>query len=134
LELIEEDSLVAIIHFDAKYKLEKSTTFDNLDLDKMHAYKDAILASIGAYVLYPGKDTKTFKQEERDHKTDSEYFPSVGAFILNVADHKSSFEMLAIERIVDRFAAINEYISSKRIFNRNGLNQNYLKRLIDKNV
>ena len=46
------------------------------DLYKMHTYKDAILKTDGAYVLYPGDDTKIFKV------TQEEPIPSVGAFPL----------------------------------------------------
>lgn len=46
------------------------------DLYKMHTYKDAILRTEGAYVLYPGDDCKIFKV------TEEEPIPSVGAFPL----------------------------------------------------
>ncbi len=46
------------------------------DLYKMHTYKDAILKTEGAYVLYPGDDRKIFEVKE------GEAIPSVGAFPL----------------------------------------------------
>ena len=46
------------------------------DLYKMHTYKDAILKTEGAYVLYPGDDKKIFKV------TEEKPIPSVGAFPL----------------------------------------------------
>jgi len=71
----ERQELIVHVHFDAKYKianlndfLEQNTENDldeekienrkglykNADLLKMHAYKDAIRRTGGAYVLYPG--------------------------------------------------------------------------------
>jgi len=46
------------------------------DLYKMHTYKDAILKTEGAYVLYPGDDCKIFKVNQ------NKPIPSVGAFPL----------------------------------------------------
>ena len=60
------------IHFDAKYKAHvDSETFKNEDIVKMHAYKDAISNTIGAYVLYPGSNNEIYYENE---------FESVGAF------------------------------------------------------
>ena len=42
----------------------------------MHAYKDAIADTIGAYVLYPGEKKKLYYEDEMRLK-------SVGAFPLN---------------------------------------------------
>ena len=51
-----------VIHFDAKYKLDiNSETFKNEDIVKMHAYKDAIVGTIGAYVIYPGEKKKIYR-------------------------------------------------------------------------
>lgn len=46
------------------------------DIYKMHTYKDAILRTEGAYILYPGDIQALFKV------TDNEEIPSVGAFPL----------------------------------------------------
>ena len=46
------------------------------DIYKMHTYKDAILRSEGAYILYPGDSSKVFRGVE------DEKIPSVGAFPL----------------------------------------------------
>lgn len=62
------------LHFDAKYKL-KNNSFNPDDINKMHTYKDAIYKTIGAYILYPGKDQYTIFREFDDH-----IIPSVGAF------------------------------------------------------
>lgn len=55
---------------------ETKRKFKYGDLYKMHTYKDAILKTEGAYVLYPGDDFKIFKVNE------NEPIPSVGAFPL----------------------------------------------------
>jgi len=90
----EKEELIVHIHFDAKYKVanlleileskneveldEEKTqnrkgVYKNADLLKMHAYKDAIRRTGGAYVLYPGD--KSIKQ-----KGFHEIIPGLGAF------------------------------------------------------
>jgi len=90
----EKQELVVHIHFDAKYKIanltdilnQKNETdldaektenrkgiYKNADLLKMHAYKDAIRRTGGAYVLYPG-DASVNK------KGFHEIIPGLGAF------------------------------------------------------
>lgn len=90
----ERQELIVHVHFDAKYKianltdfLEQNTETDldeekvenrkgiykNADLLKMHAYKDAIRRTGGAYVLYPGD--KSINQ-----KGFHEIIPGLGAF------------------------------------------------------
>lgn len=93
----EKEDAIVHIHFDAKYKIqdfrkdvvevnggseesldkqkeeERKGNYKNADLLKMHAYKDAIRRTGGAYVLYPGKNEKQF---EGFH----EILPGLGAF------------------------------------------------------
>jgi len=88
----ELEELIVHIHFDAKYKianfadlLNAETNLDeekqdnrkgiykNADILKMHAYKDAIRRTGGAYVLYPG-DYPSTKRGFR------EIIPGLGAF------------------------------------------------------
>ncbi|WP_282038201.1 DUF2357 domain-containing protein [Saccharicrinis aurantiacus] len=90
----ETQELIVHIHFDAKYKianltdmLNKSSEDDlttekennrkgiykNADLLKMHAYKDAIRRTGGAYVLYPG-------EASINKKGFHEIIPGLGAF------------------------------------------------------
>ena len=74
------------IHFDAKYKSRGIPSDENInkkdhiykfeDVYKMHTYKDAILNTLGAYVLYPGDEEKIF------HEDVSMRIHSVGAFPL----------------------------------------------------
>jgi predicted component of viral defense system (DUF524 family) len=96
----EAQELIVHVHFDAKYKVSKGQylfsgeqqtrddsdtelleekkeqregTYNNADLLKMHAYKDAIRRTVGAYVLYPG-DKAFYK------KGFHEIIPGLGAF------------------------------------------------------
>jgi predicted component of viral defense system (DUF524 family) len=90
----EQQELIVHVHFDAKYKIANLTDFleqttendleeektenrkgiyKNADLLKMHAYKDAIRRTGGAYVLYPG--AKPINQ-----KGFHEIIPGLGAF------------------------------------------------------
>ena len=94
---------LSLLHFDAKYKAEKlaevfgdwmkdpgaegedgdgdsdidQRLYKQVDLLKMHTYNDAIKATAGSYVLYPGLDDKQ-KPMRRYH----EILPGVGAFVL----------------------------------------------------
>jgi len=72
-KIAEREEIIVHIHFDAKYKVKdiydiigkedelddekdenRKGIYKRADLLKMHAYKDAIRRSAGAYVLYPG--------------------------------------------------------------------------------
>lgn len=55
---------------------ETTRTYKDGDIYKMHTYKDAILKSEGAYILYPGDKQALFKV------CDYHQIPSVGAFPL----------------------------------------------------
>jgi predicted component of viral defense system (DUF524 family) len=97
LEIRSEDERSAwfepfLLHFDAKYRLESireiedqavpptstsRTTVKRDDILKMHAYRDAIKRSSGAYVLFPGEGAQPWKREEY-----REVLPGVGAFRL----------------------------------------------------
>jgi len=86
------------VHFDAKYKVEHldelfgaedaddddrqgdtSTAAVREDLLKMHAYKDAIRRSSGAYVLYPGLPSTPATEAFYEFH---ELLPGLGAFAL----------------------------------------------------
>lgn len=87
----EQEDLIVHIHFDAKYRLDKVLLDDKsinideekvqqekgiykrADLLKMHAYKDAIRRTSGAYVLYPGDENKAIRGFH-------EIVPGLGAF------------------------------------------------------
>lgn len=96
------------IHFDAKYRSnldnlndeseddvdkrddqeENRSIFKKGDIYKMHTYKDSILRSHGAYVLYPGNSSKKFLVWE------SHQIPSVGAFSLALGDENEDEDNL----------------------------------------
>lgn len=86
-EEAEREELITHIHFDAKYRIEQLFLRDNTnknndevsddlsemkreeergtykraDLLKMHAYKDAIRRTGGAYILYPGTENQVIR-------------------------------------------------------------------------
>lgn len=89
----EEHELLVHVHFDAKYRLESieglfgaeeaddvdeesDGNYKRQDLLKMHAYRDAIKRSQGAYVLYPGRNVAAAKFKCFFH----EVLPGLGAF------------------------------------------------------
>lgn len=99
--IINIDDKKYVLHFDAKYKLNiYDDSFKNDDVVKMHAYKDAIEDTIGAYVLYPGEDREIFYESD-------EKLESVGAFPLNPGENKDKEDSLRdfiiemIEKLVD---------------------------------
>ena len=93
--LVDVGECTYFIHLDAKYRstVKLEDFYEDVDLRdrreelerdyrdgdvyKMHTYKDAILHSRGAYILYPGSEEVVF-QEDDGHEV-----PSVGAFPLN---------------------------------------------------
>jgi predicted component of viral defense system (DUF524 family) len=103
--LTGEGDLDLWLHFDAKYRLEaarhqfarasaddaeaaseselieRTATTKREDLLKMHAYRDAIRRSAGAYVLYPGDDRSPPFREF------AEVLPGLGAFVLRPGSH-----------------------------------------------
>jgi predicted component of viral defense system (DUF524 family) len=118
----EVQELIVHVHFDAKYKvanlndlLEKNTEYEldqekaenrkgiykNADLLKMHAYKDAIRRTGGAYVLYPGDQSV---RREGFH----EIIPGLGAFALKPSKTDSgigelkAFILEIIEHFINR--------------------------------
>jgi hypothetical protein len=122
----EEDAeiqeLIVHIHFDAKYKVDnlafnikqssdneldkekaenRGGVYKNADLLKMHAYKDAIRRTGGAYILYPGE--KEIKQ-----KGFHEIIPGLGAFPVKPSKSNSgigdlkAFILEVIEHFINR--------------------------------
>ena len=98
-----------VLHFDAKYRVNmiaeilraerKNEVSDadepaplsegmgrgsalRADLLKMHAYRDAIRRSAGAYVLYPGDDDPAKRGQYSEYH---ELLPGLGAFVLRPA-------------------------------------------------
>ena len=88
------------VHFDAKYRINQySSIFDDDaekqeatpamtnpksdDLRKMHAYRDAIRRTAGAYVLYPGENESKPDTRHQYH----EVLPGIGAFVLRPSEN-----------------------------------------------
>jgi hypothetical protein len=91
IELIEEEAEEA-----------KKGTFKNQDLLKMHAYKDAIRRTGGAYVLYPGEGNND------PFRGFHELIPGLGAFVIKPnkddkdKEHLKSFIKKVIANFIDR--------------------------------
>jgi predicted component of viral defense system (DUF524 family) len=133
----EETESIVHIHFDAKYKVEysfvkeekpqdneneeeyasaivtardkeeKEGKFKNVDLYKMHAYKDAIRRSGGAYILYPGN-----ADPETKYQGFHEIIPGVGAFALRPNNEKNS--SANISKFIDQVIENLEDVLSQR--------------------
>ena len=138
----EKTELITHIHFDAKYKVKnfyeliseskdeelteeenielikeeeeevKKGTFKNQDLLKMHAYKDAIRRTGGAYVLYPGEGKK------EPFRGFHELIPGLGAFVIKPnkddkdKEHLKNFIKKVVANFIDR-ASQREYTAVK---------------------
>jgi len=122
-EEAEKQELMVHVHFDAKYRVdgleylnqsetendddlhaekqqEKQGKYKRADLLKMHAYKDAIRRTVGAYVLYPGIEPSTFGSFHEivpglgafpiSPSDDGKGLDAVQSFILEVVDHVSN--------------------------------------------
>lgn len=113
--LTDEGDLDVWLHFDGKYRLEASrdqftpepdgdakaaqgaeltervTTTKREDLLKMHAYRDAIRRSAGAYVLYPGQDKSPPFREF------AEVLPGLGAFPLRPGPDSKAYGRTELE-------------------------------------
>lgn len=83
------------VHFDAKYRVDKlsevfvdeaddsSDSVLREDILKMHAYKDSIRSSGGAFVVFPGSGEGGERDLRKEH---DELLPGVGAFRLVPAE------------------------------------------------
>ncbi|RJP89360.1 MAG: hypothetical protein C4518_10280 [Desulfobacteraceae bacterium] len=118
-EKAEEQELIVHIHFDAKYKVEGFTeiiggdqvdhdkekeeqrfgTYQRADLLKMHAYKDAIRRTGGAYVIYPGYDSGDLMRGFH------EIIPGLGAFAVRPSqiDDGTEYLKVFIIKVVNHF-------------------------------
>lgn len=98
-ELSEEENIILI---DEETEENKKGTFKNQDLLKMHAYKDAIRRTGGAYVLYPGEG------EDEPFRGFHELIPGLGAFVIKPnnddkdKEHLKSFIKKVIANFIDR--------------------------------
>lgn len=125
----EKDDNIVHIHFDAKYRVANIPLAENLsdnelneqkdenvmhiykrgDLLKMHAYKDAIRRTSGAYILYPG-DAK-----EKKIRGFHEIIPGLGAFCLSPANTNFDIQIIKEFLIEIRNHFINRASQRERI-------------------
>ena len=122
----EECEALVHIHFDAKYRVEnldsmfgkkdeedeaisdrsesvaaKPTAAKYSDLLKMHAYRDAIRRTAGAYVLYPGNDGDQKQFEEFNKKGFHEVLPGLGAFAIRPKVDGTADGMASLSKFLD---------------------------------
>jgi len=115
-EKAEQEESMVHIQFDAKYKRElykifesngdleeekrqqNQGTYKTADLLKMHAYRDAIRRTAGAYVFYPGD---IIEEKRRFH----EILPGLGAFAIKPSNSKGDGNALKLflNNIVEHF-------------------------------
>ena len=109
------------LHFDAKYRVDFVNEIFGTDEDdkssappepvglerggalradllKMHAYRDAIHRTAGAYVLYPGGDNEANRGQYREYH---ELLPGLGAFVLRPTDSGSASGAPVLRRFIN---------------------------------
>ncbi len=109
-----------VLHFDAKYRVEFFHELFELDSDisnsetteyaatpggvlrddllKMHAYRDAIRRTAGAYVLYPGGDAELDRNSFTQYH---ELLPGLGAFVLRPSEVGSASGVGVLYKFID---------------------------------
>lgn len=65
-------------HFDSKFRMNKDNLSKNDDIVKMHSYKDGIINTLGAFVLFPGDEATSYFLDN------SKQISGVGAYPLNI--------------------------------------------------
>lgn len=113
----ELQELLVHVHFDAKYRVEDieglfgaegaddaddevEGNYKRQDLLKMHAYRDAIKRSQGAYVLYPGRANAAVKL-----KGFHEILPGLGAFGVAPDEKGTAHGLESLEKFLDEVLA-----------------------------
>jgi predicted component of viral defense system (DUF524 family) len=113
----ERQELLVHIHFDAKYRVEDIESlfgaddsddsddelegnYKRQDLLKMHAYRDAIKRSQGAYVLYPGRANAAVKLTGFH-----EILPGLGAFGVAPDENGVAQGLEPLEKFLDEVLA-----------------------------
>jgi predicted component of viral defense system (DUF524 family) len=111
----EKKELIVHLHFDAKYRIENLSSifsteleskdrnsnpanYKRNDLIKMHAYRDAIRRTEGAYIIYPGDLTMRKKGFH-------EIIPGLGAFTLRPSSDGDSMDDIRrfLTEVLDHF-------------------------------
>jgi len=110
----ERQELLVHVHFDAKYRVENieglfgAETSDDVDeevggrynrqdLLKMHAYRDAIKRSQGAYILYPGRSVAPTR-----FSGFHEVLPGLGAFGISPDENGEAQGIEHLETFLDQ--------------------------------
>jgi predicted component of viral defense system (DUF524 family) len=113
----ERQELLVHVHFDAKYRVENieglfgaegaddaddevEGNYKRQDLLKMHAYRDAIKRSQGAYVLYPGRANAAVTL-----KGFHEILPGLGAFGVAPDENGAAQGLESLEKFLDEVLA-----------------------------
>ena len=113
----ERQELLVHVHFDAKYRVEDidglfgaegsddaddevEGNYKRQDLLKMHAYRDAIKRSQGAYVLYPGRANAAVRL-----KGFHELLPGLGAFGVAPDENGAAQGFESLEKFLDEMLA-----------------------------
>ena len=135
-EEAEENELMVHVHFDAKYRVERvrellgdqagdeplGTTTESAnqtqtaakysDFLKMHAYRDAIRRTAGAYVLYPGNPG-----DDRTYQGFHEVLPGLGALAVRPDSEGSPQGIAAVSSFLDAVIAhlANRTTSRERV-------------------
>ena len=108
----ERLELLVHVHFDAKYRVENidalfgseeiddgdeedAGNYKRQDLLKMHAYRDAIKRSQGAYILYPGSGSRYFRGFYH------EILPGLGAFAIAPDELGEARGMADLEKFLE---------------------------------
>ena len=111
LDLTEEQKEKQRKKLNILKKEEQAGIYKNADILKMHAYKDAIRRTGGAYILYPGTKQTNFKGFH-------ELIPGLGAFSVNPKNEKENISELSnfIDKVIDHLvnrASKRENIATK---------------------
>lgn len=142
----EEKEEIVHIHFDAKYKVtqftistsenqedldieeqeERKGIYKNPDLLKMHAYKDAIHRTGGAYLLYPGTQSKEYCGFH-------EIIPGLGAFAINPSEEQiglkniSDFIDKVVQNLLDRSSQREQLATNRHKILKQKPNENLME-------
>ena len=132
-EEAERQELAVHVHFDSKYRVESleelfgraaddadaeeadargKGNYKRADLLKMHAYRDAIRRSEGAYILYPGSDADRKNQDQRanEFRGFHEILPGLGAFAISPGPDGKAKGMEHLNRFLDE---VLEHLSNR---------------------
>ena len=99
LAIVNNNDVGKIDSLEKEKRDERKGIYKNADLLKMHAYKDAIRRTGGAYVLYPGTE------EHKEFVGFHELIPGLGAFAIRPKESENGTAELGdfIDKIIAHF-------------------------------